>query len=64
MIILYKANNKFLNDRVQAIFKPTEVIHMYGNRRSKLFNIKKKKHHPQTTVTHCQRYKYVEQFSK
>ena len=24
----------------------------------------KNKHHPQTIVTHCQRYKYVEQFSK
>ena len=41
MIILYKANNHFLNGRVQALFKPTEAIHMYGTRQSKLFYVKK-----------------------
>ena len=41
MIILYKANNHPLNGRVQAFFKPTEAIHMYGTRQSKLFYVKK-----------------------
>ena len=41
MIILYKANNHSLNGRVQAFFKPTEAIHMYGTRQSKLFYVKK-----------------------
>ena len=63
MIILYKVNNHSLTGRVQAFFKPTEAIHMCGTRQSKLFYVKKK-HHPQTIVTHCQRYKYVEQLSK
>ena len=63
MIILNKANNHSLNGRVHAFFKQTEAIHMYGTRQSKLFYVKKNKHHPQTTVTHCQRYKDVEQFS-
>ena len=40
MIILYKANNHSLNGRVQAFFKPTEAIHMYGTRQSKLFYVK------------------------
>ena len=41
MIILYKANHHSLNGRVQALFKPTEAIHMYGTRQSKLFYVKK-----------------------
>ena len=41
MIILYKANNHSLNGRVQAFFKPTDAIHMYGTRQSKRFNVKK-----------------------
>ena len=48
MIILYKANNHSLNGRVQAFFKPTEAIHKYGTRQSKLFYVKKNKHLPQT----------------
>ena len=40
MIILYKVNNHSLNGRVQAFFKPTEAIHMYGTRQSKLFYVK------------------------
>ena len=63
MIILYKVNNHSLTGRVQAFFKPTKAIHMCGTRQSKLFYVKNK-HHPQTIVTHCQRYKYVEQLSK
>ena len=39
MIILYKANN--LIKSVQAFTKPTEAIHMYGTRQSKLFYVKK-----------------------
>ena len=42
MIILYKANNHSLNGPVQAFFKPTEAIHMYGTRQSKRFYVKKK----------------------
>ena len=41
MIILYKANNHSLNGRVQAFFNPTEAIHKYGTRQSKLFYVKK-----------------------
>ena len=42
MIILYKdGNNHSLNGRVQAFFKSTEAIHMYGTRQSKLFYVKK-----------------------
>ena len=40
MIILYEANDHSLNGRVQAFFKPTEAIHMYGTRQSKLFYVK------------------------
>ena len=40
-IVLYKANNHSLNGRVQAFFKPTEAIHIYGTRQSKLFYVKK-----------------------
>ena len=42
MIVLYKANNHSINGRVQAFCKPTEAIHMYGTRQSKLFYVKKK----------------------
>ena len=41
MIILYKANNHSLNERIQAFFKPTKAIHMYGTRQSNLFYVKK-----------------------
>ena len=42
VIILYKANNHHsLIGRVQAFFKPTKAIHMYGTRQSKLFYVKK-----------------------
>ena len=46
MIILYKANNQSLNGRVQAFFKPTEAIHMYGTRQSKLLKTVKKQTPP------------------
>ena len=39
MVIPYKAYNHSLNGRVQAFFKPTEAIHMYGTRQSKLFYV-------------------------
>ena len=41
MIILYKANNHSLNGHVQAFFKPTAAMHMYGTRQIKLFYVKK-----------------------
>ena len=41
MIVLYKANNHSLNGRIQTFFKPTEAIHNYGTRKSKLFYVKK-----------------------
>ena len=41
MIVLHKANNYSLNERVQAFFKPTEDMHMYGTRKSKLFYVTK-----------------------
>ena len=39
MIILCKANSNSLNGRVQAFFKPTEAIHIYDARQSKLFYV-------------------------
>ena len=37
MIIFYIANIHFINGRVQALFKPTAGINIYGTRQCKLF---------------------------
>ena len=62
MIILYKANNHSLNGRVQAFFKPTEAIHMYGTRQSKLFYVKKQT--PPSDYCHSLSKWTVKQFNK
>ena len=64
MIILYKANKHSLNGHVQAFFKPTSALYPYMVPDKANCFMLKNKHHPQTTVTHCQKYKNVEQFNK
>ena len=62
MIILYNANNHYLNGRVQAFFKPTAATHTYGTRQSKLFYVKKQT--PPSDYCHSLSKWTVEQFNK
>ena len=64
MIIFYSANIHFINGRVQAFFKPTAGINIYGTRQCKLFLCKTNKQCHQSIFTSCERCRNVEQFNK